>query len=128
VAQKNSKKSVAKKLTSAKKSAAKKLDKKKKRNKSELKKLLRKAKKSSAMEKPSAAKKSSALEKSSALKKGAEARESGPVRARRTPTTTSAAPSATWTVRELRAHAGAAGVVGYSRMKKDDLLSQLRVQ
>lgn len=116
MAQKNSKKSVAKKLKSAKKSAEKKLDKKKKRNKSELKKLVRKAKKSSAVEKPSA------------LKKGAEARESGPVRARRTPTTTSAAPSATWNVSELRAHARAAGVVGYSRMKKDDLLSNLSVQ
>jgi hypothetical protein len=128
VAQKNSKKSVAKKLKSAKKSAAKELDKKKKRNKSELKKLVRKAKKSSAVEKSSAAKKPSALEKPSALKKGAEARESDPVRARHTPTTTSVAPSSTWNVSELRAHARAAGVVGYSRMKKDDLLSQLRVQ
>jgi hypothetical protein len=147
VAQKDSKKSVAKKLKSAKKSAAKKVDSKKKQAKSELKKLVMKAEKRVAKSSKSAMAEATALKKPAlkkpALKKpaakkpaakqpsvgkhGAEVRQAGPVRARRTPATTSAAPSATWSVIALRAHARAAGVAGNSRMKKDELLAHLGV-
>jgi hypothetical protein len=122
VAQKDSKKSVAKKLKSTKKSVAKKADskkKKKKKSKSELKKLVAKAEKRAA--------KKPAVKKSSTGKNGAETRQATPVRTRRAPATASEVPSSTWNVIALRAHARAAGVVGYSRMKKDDLLAHLAV-
>jgi len=143
VAQKDSKKSVAKKQKSTKKSVAK------KGSKSELKKLVAKAEKraakssksataeATALKKPaakkrpakksSAVKKSPAVNKSPAVKNSAETRQATPVRTRRTPATASEVPSSTWNVIALRAHARAAGVVGYSRMKKDDLLAHLAV-
>lgn len=137
MAQKDSKKSVAKKQKSTKKSVAK------KGSKSELKKLVAKAEKraakssksataeATALKKPAAkkrpAKKSSAVKKSPAVKNSAETRQATPVRTRRTPATASEVPSSTWNVIALRAHARAAGVVGYSRMKKDDLLAHLAV-
>lgn len=120
MAQKDSKKSVAKKLKSTKKSVATKADsKKQKKSKSELKKLVANAEKKAA--------KKPAVKKSSTGKNGAETRQAAPVRARRAPATASEVPSSTWNVIALRAHARAAGVVGYSRMKKDDLLAHLAV-
>ncbi len=135
--QKDSKKSVAKKLKSTKKlkptkkSVAKKGDSRKKGSQSELKKLVAKAEKRAAKSTKSVTAEATTPKKQAvkkqAVKNGADARRATPVRTRRAPATTSDAPSSAWNVLALRAHARAAGVVGYSRMKKDDLLAHLAV-
>lgn len=99
---------------------------------SELKKRTEKSEKkaSKVTAKKAAPKKTAAAKKPVPAKK--PARDVAPVkkvattRIPRISATKPAEPSPTWTVAALRAHARAAGIIGYSRMKKDELLAELR--
>lgn len=107
MAQKDAKKT--KKPNSKKKSVAKKASGKKKSvkiTKSELKRRVARAEK-----------------KATAAGTATVPKKTTPPRAPRTPVAKSVSP--TWTIVALRARARAVGIVGYSRMKKDDLLAQL---
>ncbi|MBC7760773.1 MAG: hypothetical protein H7201_03040 [Candidatus Saccharibacteria bacterium] len=124
VAQKDSKKKLSKKASGKKKLV--------KAAKSERKKDAAKSEKKAARAAGATAKKAVALKKTAPAKKAAPARDVAPAtkapatRVRRTPAPKPAEPSLAWTVVALRAHARAAGIVGYSRMKKDELLEGLR--
>jgi hypothetical protein len=130
VAQKDSKKKLSKKASGKKKLV--------KAAKSERKKDAAKSEKKAARAAGTAAKKAVALKKTAPSKKTAPAKKAAPARdvapatkvpatrVRRTPAPKPAEPSLAWTVVALRAHARAAGIVGYSRMKKDELLEGLR--
>ena len=109
MAQKDAKKT--KKPNSKKKSVAKKASGKKKSvkiTKSELKRRVARAEK-----------------KATAAGTATVPKKTTPPRAPRSPVAKSVSPSPTWTIVALRARARAVGIVGYSRMKKDDLLAQL---
>ena len=130
VAQKDSKKKLSKKASGKKKLV--------KAAKSERKKDAAKSEKKAARAAGATAKKAVALKKTAPSKKTAPAKKAAPARdvapatkvpatrVRRTPAPKPAEPSLAWTVVALRAHARAAGIVGYSRMKKDELLEGLR--
>ena len=124
MAQKDSKKKLSKKASGKKKLV--------KAAKSERKKDAAKSEKKAARAAGTAAKKAVALKKTAPAKKAAPARDVAPAtkvpatRVRRTPAPKPAEPSLAWTVVALRAHARAAGIVGYSRMKKHELLEGLR--
>ena len=78
------------------------------------------------------AKKTTPAKKATPAKKPVPARDVAPVkrvattRVPRTSAAKPAEPSPTWTVAALRAHARAAGIIGYSKMKKDELLAEIR--
>ena len=80
------------------------------------------------------AKQAAPTKKAAPAKKPAPARDVAPAkkvattRVPRTPAAKPAEPSPTWTVVALRAHAREAGIIGYSRMKKDELLVELRAR
>ena len=130
VAQKDSKKKLSKKASGKKKLV--------KAAKSERKKDAAKSEKKAARAAGATAKKAVALKKTAPSKKTAPAKKAAPARdvapatkvpatrVRRTPAPKPAEPSLAWTVVALRAHARAAGIVGYSRMKKHELLEGLR--
>ena len=132
VAQKDSKKKLSKKASGKKKLV--------KAAKSERKKDAAKSEKKAARAAGATAKKAVALKKTAPSKKTAPAKKAAPARdvapatkvpatrVRRTPAPKPAEPSLAWTVVALRAHARAAGIVGYSRMKKDELLVELRAR
>ena len=130
MAQKDSKKKLSKKVSGKKK--------REKAPKSERKKQAAKNDKKATQAAKATAKKAVALKRTAPPKKTAPANRTAPARDNvpvkiiattrvpRTPAPKPAEPSLAWTVLALQAHARSVGIVGYSRMKKDELLEKIR--